>query len=257
MIIERLVRNPPLIGFTRKERDTESGLDYFGARYFSGAQGRFTNPDEPFADQDPIGPQSWNLYSYVRNNPFRFTDTRLAAHVSSGHKAIMTTVGLVSLAPKPRSPGVHLQREWRPVQRRRWHLVLPSEKRVPRDRWQNDPCRTIFNVVGNALPLGKGVMVVGSLGRAAGWGPHPGRSHQGQAVADWTGLTSESHLGHQAKKGAEDFGRPAPTGYRQKCSQRRYRADCARCQKGRTIRQVFLSNQCTSALPRLGEQLIL
>jgi RHS repeat-associated protein len=31
--------------FTSKERDAESGLDYFGARYFSGAQGRFTSPD--------------------------------------------------------------------------------------------------------------------------------------------------------------------------------------------------------------------
>ena len=31
--------------FTGKERDSESGLDYFGARYFSAAQGRFTSAD--------------------------------------------------------------------------------------------------------------------------------------------------------------------------------------------------------------------
>jgi RHS repeat-associated protein len=60
--------------FTGKERDAESGLDWFKARYFSGAQGRFTSPDAPFNDQDPSDPQSWNLYSYVRNNPLRFTD---------------------------------------------------------------------------------------------------------------------------------------------------------------------------------------
>ena len=60
--------------FTGKERDTETGLDYFGARYFSGAQGRFTSPDRPFADENVGDPQSWNLYSYVRNNPLRFTD---------------------------------------------------------------------------------------------------------------------------------------------------------------------------------------
>jgi RHS repeat-associated protein len=60
--------------FTSKERDPETGLDYFGARYFSGAQGRFTSPDSPFADQDEYDPQSWNLYSYVRNNPLRFVD---------------------------------------------------------------------------------------------------------------------------------------------------------------------------------------
>ncbi len=60
---------------TGKERDAETGLDFFGARYFSGAQGRFTSPDKPFADQHPKDPQSWNLYSYVRNNPLRYTDS--------------------------------------------------------------------------------------------------------------------------------------------------------------------------------------
>lgn len=60
--------------FTGKEKDAESGLDYFGARYFSGAQGRFTSPDKPFADQDTHDPQSWNLYSYTRNNPLKYVD---------------------------------------------------------------------------------------------------------------------------------------------------------------------------------------
>ncbi|WP_228486485.1 RHS repeat-associated core domain-containing protein [Paludibaculum fermentans] len=59
---------------TGKERDAETGLDYFGARYFSGAQGRFTSPDLPFADQNSADPQSWNLYSYARNNPLRYMD---------------------------------------------------------------------------------------------------------------------------------------------------------------------------------------
>jgi len=60
--------------FTGKERDSETGLDYFGARYYSGAQGRFTSPDAPFADQHANDPQSWNLYSYVRNNPLAIVD---------------------------------------------------------------------------------------------------------------------------------------------------------------------------------------
>ena len=34
-----------MAGFTSKERDAETGLDYFGARYMSAAQGRFTSPD--------------------------------------------------------------------------------------------------------------------------------------------------------------------------------------------------------------------
>ena len=54
--------------FTGKERDSESGNDYFGARYYASTMGRFLSPDKP-VDQHPEDPQSWNLYSYVRNNP--------------------------------------------------------------------------------------------------------------------------------------------------------------------------------------------
>lgn len=61
---------------TIKERDIETGLDYFLARYYSSIQGRFTSPDAPFMDQHEIDPQSWNLYTYVGNNPLLFTDTR-------------------------------------------------------------------------------------------------------------------------------------------------------------------------------------
>jgi len=58
--------------FTGKERDSERGLDYFGARYNSPGMGRFMTPD-------PLGgmlvdPQSLNRYSYVRNNPLRYID---------------------------------------------------------------------------------------------------------------------------------------------------------------------------------------
>lgn len=60
--------------FTGKERDTESGLDNFGARNYASSLGRFMRPDEPFADQDTSDPQSWNLYSYVRNNPLNNID---------------------------------------------------------------------------------------------------------------------------------------------------------------------------------------
>src|SRR5262249_53395258 len=60
--------------FTGKERDSESVLDYFGARYFSGPQGRFTGPDQPLIDQQPGDPQSWNLYGYVRNSPLNYVD---------------------------------------------------------------------------------------------------------------------------------------------------------------------------------------
>jgi RHS repeat-associated protein len=60
--------------FTGKERDAESGLDNFGARYYGSNLGRFMSPDESLIDQEARDPQSWNLYSYVRNNPLNNTD---------------------------------------------------------------------------------------------------------------------------------------------------------------------------------------
>jgi RHS repeat-associated protein len=65
--------------FTGKERDTESGNDYFGARYYASSMGRFMSPDwsasvtpVPYAHLDD--PQSLNLYSYVLNNPLSGVD---------------------------------------------------------------------------------------------------------------------------------------------------------------------------------------
>jgi RHS repeat-associated protein len=60
--------------FTQKERDNETGLDYFGARYLSSAQGRFISVDPALTSADLATSQSWNRYSYAMNNPLMFTD---------------------------------------------------------------------------------------------------------------------------------------------------------------------------------------
>ncbi len=67
------------IHFTGKERDAESGNDYFGARYYASSMGRFMSPDwsskaEPVPYAKLNDPQSLNLYSYVRNNPLTKVD---------------------------------------------------------------------------------------------------------------------------------------------------------------------------------------
>lgn len=58
--------------FTGKQRDTETGLDYFGARYYSSPMGRFTSADS-FAG-DGANPQTLNLYAYALNNPLAYVD---------------------------------------------------------------------------------------------------------------------------------------------------------------------------------------
>jgi RHS repeat-associated protein len=60
--------------FTGKERDAETQLDYFGARYYSNGLGRFVSSDwsavpVPVPYADLTDPQSLNQYSYVRNVP--------------------------------------------------------------------------------------------------------------------------------------------------------------------------------------------
>ncbi len=60
--------------FTGQERDTETGLDFFQARYFSGAMGRFTSPDPGNAGADLTNPETWNGYAYVGNNPLAYVD---------------------------------------------------------------------------------------------------------------------------------------------------------------------------------------
>jgi RHS repeat-associated protein len=77
--------------FSQKERDTETGLDYFGARYYASTQGRFTSVD-PYDinmerqyedDRDEANkllyryitnPLRWNRYSYALNNPLKYID---------------------------------------------------------------------------------------------------------------------------------------------------------------------------------------
>ncbi|MEQ1886865.1 MAG: RHS repeat-associated core domain-containing protein, partial [Bryobacteraceae bacterium] len=87
--------------FTSKERDAETGLDWFEARYFSGPQGRFTSPDDPFAGQDPSNPQSWNLFSYGLNNPLRFIDPDGHEPCENGVNPQNGNICAVATAKKP------------------------------------------------------------------------------------------------------------------------------------------------------------
>jgi len=106
--------------YTGKERDTESGNDYFGARYYASSVGRFMSPDwaakatpVPYAKLD--NPQSLNLYAYVGNNPLSRIDPD--GHIDcsgknasgAGCQAIAkfnSDHGISPTAPKSNFPGV-------------------------------------------------------------------------------------------------------------------------------------------------------
>ena len=66
----------PLFRSSGKERDAETGLDYFGARYFSGAQGRWTSPDmiDVTSRRQLNLSNTLNKYVDAANNPLEFID---------------------------------------------------------------------------------------------------------------------------------------------------------------------------------------
>jgi RHS repeat-associated protein len=87
--------------FTGKERDSESGLDMFGARYYGSSFGRFMTPDwaakptnVPYANFG--NPQSLNLYSYVQNNPTTVGDPDGHCGAPSGLQAGQTGICVAS-----------------------------------------------------------------------------------------------------------------------------------------------------------------
>ena len=81
--------------FTGKERDSESGLDNFGARYYASTMGRFMSPDPGWLlAADPTNPQSWDMYAYVLNNPLTNVDpTGMDCVTDNGPGTVTTNAG--------------------------------------------------------------------------------------------------------------------------------------------------------------------
>ena len=73
--------------FTGKERDAESGLDYFGARYYHSVAGRFLSVDPSRESLAIKNPQSLNRYTYVLNSPLKLKDP-------DGKAAVLATLAI-------------------------------------------------------------------------------------------------------------------------------------------------------------------
>jgi RHS repeat-associated protein len=88
--------------FTGKDRDSQSDLDYFGARYYNSTMGRFMSPDPSgLRYANPRNPQSMNLYSYVLGDPLSKTDPTGTCDVVIG-----------GITQTPNTPGTAAQQKF-------------------------------------------------------------------------------------------------------------------------------------------------
>ena len=127
--------------YTGKERDTESGNDYFGARYYGSSMGRFMSPDPlPWIhwqrgnedDQNRFegfiaNPQNFNMYSYVLNNPLNKTDpTGMNACGTNNDSSCKVTVTIQDRTRPQPSPST--ERSLEPSLQTRCHRAGSSPR---------------------------------------------------------------------------------------------------------------------------------
>ncbi len=93
--------------YTGQEGDGETGLYYYGARYYDPSIGRFISADTIVPG--PANPQALNRYSYVLNNPLLYTDPTGHFSLDSFLKSVFTGAvfgGVFWLTDNPVLAGV-------------------------------------------------------------------------------------------------------------------------------------------------------
>jgi len=223
--------DPSPMHFTSKERDSESGLDNFGARYDSSSMGRFMSPDPDnlsgilHMDDDP---QSWNGYSYVRNNPLNLTDPTGTVFCRSapdpdGHG------GTVLLCDVTDAQYVNSSKEQQAAYDKAGytHFDCSCDTGADKDAWQHRNGNVSTDWIGNGLVFGAALAGLEALfypqlhppkaptpapqpqnvnladqkatthvldGDATGGGTHLGRACRGRASSRPTGVGIESWM---------------------------------------------------------------
>jgi RHS repeat-associated protein len=101
--------DPDVRQFAGKERDSETGFDYYGARYYSPRQGRFTSPDP--AGYDLTNPQTFNKYRYALNNPLHYID-RDGLYEESVHRDLTVVLALAVGFSRERAMAIGGATQW-------------------------------------------------------------------------------------------------------------------------------------------------
>jgi RHS repeat-associated protein len=143
--------------FTGKQRDSESGLDNFGARYNSSSMGRFMSPDPDnisgvlHMDDDP---QSWNAYSYVRNNPLNLTDPTGTVFCSAAGAG--DPEGVTQVCDVTDADYVNSSKEQQAAYDKAGytHFDCSCDTGADKDAWQNRNGNVSTDWIGNGLVFG-------------------------------------------------------------------------------------------------------
>jgi RHS repeat-associated protein len=149
--------------FTGKLRDgtaaTETGLDYFGARYYANWTGRFVTPDwgsnpSPIPYSNIEDPQSLNRYSYVRNIPTASTDP-------DGHRCTQDKDGNIHCVVRAKADPPPQGTPYKVLHPQQLTNLIPSRE---------VPCEVDCNraIVNNALQTLGNLFSLGSLENALG-----------------------------------------------------------------------------------------
>lgn len=96
--------------YTGQEKDPETNLNYYNARYYDSSMRRFTQADDVIANI--YNPQGLNRYSYVNNNPVNYTDP--TGHMSEYDPYLMLASGIVGASFATIDDAVRLVTELQP-----------------------------------------------------------------------------------------------------------------------------------------------
>lgn len=166
-------------GFTGYEKDQETGLHFAQARYYAGAQGRFTSCDPLIiSTQHSANPQRWNAYTYVLNSPLGMSDPNGRNGKGSGGGRVIDV--FITLSNREQK---QVKMNWRGLERMADKLRREGKRDVTLNLYTADANQVNNKRVENSLSTpGRFTVIVGHSLNDSG---HPaGKGGQGVDIGN-------------------------------------------------------------------------